>query len=254
MNMPVRQRVSGLQRKILAICLILALYKASFVTAGAPQEPTSDYKIRKIITVALDLPKNFVPSSLPTESLDTSIRVALILPKFDPEHSAAFLSMADYSDSGEVASANRIILNFAEPASIVLPRMISRLFPRTEALRVLPENARYDLVLQVDLSSRIVDYGDGTFRGAEVRGIITVLGADEKVLGHVEAVGSADAAKPLYWTGKTRAQAVGVPALQVMLGQLVHNLVADPSLNAYLRGICGGARAALGSRYDCSIR
>lgn len=230
MRMMTGRRISTARGRSIAACFILGIGAAPLFAADPP------YRIIDVTTITFDLPKDFVPASLPVRPLDENLRVGLVLPAFDPERSAWFLAARE-REGGTVTGVNKLILNFAEPTSAVLPRIFGRLFPRTEILRSSPEIGKYDLVLRFALTSRITDNPDGTFRGAEVTGAITAVGSNGQALSKINATGRADAAKSTFWSGKTRGKAVGVPALEAMLGYLVRNLVVDQPLNTYIRGL-----------------
>ncbi|HEX7680870.1 MAG TPA: hypothetical protein VF713_22230, partial [Thermoanaerobaculia bacterium] len=115
----------------------------------------------KTVIVDCDLPRNYAPS-LPAKPLDETLRVGLVLPVFD----------ADAEQNATWLADNRFILNFAESSSAVLPRIIGRLFPRTEILRSNADSSQYDLVLRITLTAGTIANPDNTFHGAFVTGTI----------------------------------------------------------------------------------
>ncbi|MGA8808886.1 MAG: caspase family protein [Thermoanaerobaculia bacterium] len=190
-----------------------------------PPEPHSIFSQNKIVIVDCDLPKNFAPPSLPARPLDETLRVGLVLPVFDPdaERNATWLA------------GNRFILNFAGSSSAVLPRIIGRLFPRTEILRSNADTSQHDLVLRITLTAGTIANPDDTFHGAFVTGTIVAEANNRTPIVSITASGRAESNKSIYWSQYTMGRAAGVPALQSMLDRLVRNLIEDVTFKAYVR-------------------
>lgn len=211
---------------------------------AAPVAADAVYNVKSVVVVNCNLPRNYVPSSVPARSIDETLRAALVLPVADVGPKTTWLVPTDdYSEhpvlkTGSVVT--RVMLNFAEPIAGVLPRIIGRLFPHTEIIRPNADISRYELVFRVDLkSSTLPGYADHRFRGADVEGTITAKAPDGSTVSSVTASGSGDVANAGYWathwSNESLGNSVGVPALQSMLDSLVSKLLADPSFRTYVR-------------------
>lgn len=192
--------------------------------------------------ITIDFPKNYLPPTLPARPLDKSLRVALVLPTFQPTTSATFGTAVSWKngvwgglDYANVAEYDNIVINFAEATSGVLPRIVRRLFPRTEILRATDSRSGFDLVLIAGVDSRIRMNRDLMWpRGADVFGTLEVSDEHGNALSTITAVGTSEFKKRLYWSSRTRSRAVGIPALQEMLDQLVRNILEDEPLKTHL--------------------
>ncbi|MGA8808887.1 MAG: hypothetical protein WB973_13505, partial [Thermoanaerobaculia bacterium] len=202
------------------------------------------YNVKSVVVVNCNLPRNYVPPSLPARPIDENLRVALVLPVTDVGPKTTWLVPTDdYSEhpvlkNGSVVT--QVILNFAEPTAAVLPRIIGRLFPRTEIIRPNTDISHYELVLRVDLkSSTLPGYPDHSFRGADVEGTITAEAPDGSTVSRVTASGHGDVANASYWarhwSNESEGNSVGVPALQSMLDSLVNELLSDQHFRTHVR-------------------
>ena len=196
-------------------------------------------RVRNVITIPIPLPRNYSPSSLPARPIDESIRVCLILPAFDAATSATWNAPTAWEDTGtgkqptSASEVDQIVVNFAESTEAALPRIVKRLFPRTEVTRSL-NSPQCELLLVASLQSHdIADYGHH-LQGVTVTGTVTALAATGLAV-KIEASGSGLRTKSMYWSNHTETRAIGEPALQEMLDRLVRELISDPSLGAYIK-------------------
>ncbi len=194
---------------------------------GVNPSETSEAPLRSFgskpenVIVNFDLPKSFAPSSLPARPIDENLRIGLMPPVFDPDAEQNATWSDDFS--------KKVILNFADPTSATLARIIARLFPRTEILRSHGDISQYDLVLRVTLEA-----GTIASRGAFVIGTITAEAPNGNTIISIKASGRGEATS-INWSKQAIGRAAGVAALESMLDRLVRDLIEDQSFKAYVR-------------------
>ncbi|HYC87864.1 MAG TPA: caspase family protein [Thermoanaerobaculia bacterium] len=192
-------------------------------------------------TITFELPSKLTLLALPERPLDDQLRVALILPTAEAEQRSHWFYWTDLSKQ----SYTRVNVSHAPPVAGVLPTVLSRLFPRIKIVDQPPEGAAaeaYDLVLHMHVRASSMQTAEGVFSGVLVQGTLTATRPDGSAIAAIEASGEGKVTKSMYWSAVTRARAVGTPAIEHMLDDLVTKLIADPKLGDFL-GEHAAARA-----------
>lgn len=210
------------------------------VTIACAGVAVAEPVVRNVITIPLTLPKNYLPRSVPARPLDDTLRVAVVLPIFAADRSARWTTAVEWSGGlmpkqpSDITKVDQIYINFADPVASALPRILSRLFPKTEVAQSRTKCDQCDLLLLVELNTHVFDQANGFFGSITVTGTVTAIADDVKV-GIVNASGTGRATKSMYWSENTRARSVGLPALEGMLEALVTNLMVSPELEQFLK-------------------
>lgn len=207
------------------------------VVFNAAVSVVADPKVRNTVVVPLGLPSNYRPAALGKRAVDEKLRIGFLPPLFDRSTSATWTS-AVHSEGGwrseNVTEVDQVILNFAEPVARALPGLLHVLFPNTEI--VSDAGCRTcDLLVTVILQSFVFDDNRGYFAGVTLSATVSVFAADRSIVTTFVAKGTGEVTKSMYWSSGTRARAVGIPALQQIMEQIVSRLKSDPSLLAFLK-------------------
>jgi hypothetical protein len=219
------------RRPISRLVLLAAACIAAVSSAATP-------RVRETIIIPLTLPANYQPASLPARPLDDGLRVAFVPPLFDRAKSATWTAAVKWEGSiwnpTDITEVDTVFVNFAEPVATTLPKIIRRVFPKTEVFSA-PRCAECDLVFTVDLRSSTFADDQGNLAGVAVTAAVKAVAGDGTAVTSFSAEGIGRITKSIYWSSQTRAKSLGIPALQEVLEQLVRTLLNDPALTEFVK-------------------
>ena len=220
------------------MCVRRVLCLLVIIICGNPAvgEPT----IRNVIMIPVAVPRNYLPASLPSRPLDETLRVTVVVPSSNHRTRVYWNEPLEWAGGGfspqdlsTVTKADRIVVDFAEPVASVLPGFLRRLYPRIEVVQSQTKCANCDLLLLVEVRAEVINES-GAMRGITLIGTITALG-DGVPVGNVNGSGTGRVKGSMYWSSRTMARSVAIPALERMLNSLVQNLMIAPDLQQFIK-------------------